>query len=213
MASNFIRKAARQKLEQDDAERIDIASDIEFERIGRNLFRAHVSQRSDQTAEVGVARGISIGIGDARHAEIEDFRISALIDKNIPGLEVAMDDAALVRMMNGIADPGHDIEALARGQETRVRVGDQRFPANELHGEIRLGSPSAVGGAGLIDLGDPWMLQAAQRVRFDFEAPKQLGIRQAVPDNFERHRSARMFLLGLVYSTHRTLPEQAMNSI
>src|SRR6185295_3031484 len=96
-----------------------------------------------------------------------------------------MNQAALMRMMDGITDLHHDLEALARVQMMFVGIVSQRFAANELHGEVRLRPESGVRRARVIDLRDTGMLQASESLGLLSEASQQFRTRKASLDDFQ----------------------------
>src|SRR5215472_15590352 len=124
-----------------------------------------------------------------------------------------MDDAALMRMMDGGAHLSHDFQPLAYGQLPRSGVDEQRFTADQLHGEIGLRPASAVGGAGLIDLCDTGVLQAAERERLEFETPEQLRAGETRFDHLQRDSATGVFLSGFVDGAHGAFPEQPVNPV
>jgi hypothetical protein len=85
-ARQLVGHLAGEQLIEDDAQRVDIAAGIEGQGIGQNLLRAHVGERAQQLAEVGLARGLGIHVGDPRYAEVQDLRLAALIDENVARL-------------------------------------------------------------------------------------------------------------------------------
>src|SRR2546425_6812247 len=77
------------------------------------------------------------GFGDA---EVDNLGYSHAIvdrDQNVRGFEVAMDDALLVGMLDGLADLREQIESLARGKILLVAVVRDLYAANEFHHEVR----------------------------------------------------------------------------
>jgi hypothetical protein len=78
-------------------------------------------------------------VGDHREAEVGDLEVTALVDEEILGLEVAVEDAVGVAE----ADDGDELlEVPARGVLLEAALGDAReeLPAaDELHGEVDLG--------------------------------------------------------------------------
>src|SRR5262249_32953450 len=80
----------------------------------------------------------------ARDAEVEDLRLPGLVDEDVPGLQVAVDHALLVRVLDGVGDLREEIEALVRPQFSLAHVVRQRHAADELHGEVRHALPALV---------------------------------------------------------------------
>src|SRR6516162_2309579 len=96
-----------------------------------------------------------------------------------------MDDPELMGVMHRFADASHQLQALPRIETLRFRVTVERLAANELHGEVGLRAKIGVHGAGLIDLRDTGVLQAAQRLRFLSKTARQLLACQAWIDHLE----------------------------
>ena len=49
-------------------------------------------------------RRSQVGVDRAGQAEVEDLRLSRRIDEDVRRLQIAMDDALLVRVLDGVAD-------------------------------------------------------------------------------------------------------------
>ena len=71
--------------------------------------------------DIGLQRRLRVAVGDARHAEVEDLRLAGLVDEDVARLEIAMDQAALVRVLHGVADPGDELEPLPRVERALTR--------------------------------------------------------------------------------------------
>ena len=161
--ADFVRQPPGQHLIQHDTECINITSRVQFQRIGQHLFRTHIGEGSDDLSQIGLMGHPGVAVGCSRYTEIENFRLAGLIHENVARLKVAVDDPALMRVVNGVADPGHEIQPLASCQLMRIGVLEQRLTADEFHGEIRLWSESGLSGSCFVDLGNPGMLQASER--------------------------------------------------
>ena len=67
----------------------------------RHLLGCGVRRRTDRGAGLGQASRVGIGVGVDRESEVEDPRVFAVAvphDHDVVGLEVAMDEAELVRV-------------------------------------------------------------------------------------------------------------------
>src|SRR5262249_12069788 len=187
---------------QNHSERVHIAADVELRRIVRELLGAHIGQRSNELSNVGLSSGHGLTIRRARDPEVDYLGLTAFINKNVARFEVAVNDAALMGMVYGVAHLGHELEALPHVQPMRLGMLLERRAAHELHREVRLRSESCVGSARFVDLGNAWMLQLAKRVGLLLEAPEQCRARHAALDDLERNPAAGLFLLGLIYGAH-----------
>ena len=209
--ADLVRQPPGEQLVEDDPQRVHVAARVEFQRIGQHLLGTHVGQRAQELPEIGVARGQGIGVGRARHAEIHDLGFAGLAHQDVARLQVPMDDAALVRVMNGFAHLRHEFELLAHAQAVLLGIAAQRHALDKLHREVRLRPEAGIGGARFVDLRDAGMMQAAQRLGLVLEAPQQLRAGQPGLDRLDRHAAAGLVLLGLVDRPHAPLAEQAEN--
>ena len=140
LAAYFVGQTPGQELEQEDPEGVHIAARVQLQRIGQHLFRTHIRQRSHDLPHIGLARVFGIDVGHAGHTEIQNLRLAALIHQNIAGLEIAVNDPSLMRMVHGVANLRHQLQPLPRVQLMALRILEQRVATYELHREIRLRS-------------------------------------------------------------------------
>jgi len=161
--ADVVRQPICQHLIQHDTERINITSRVQFQRVGLHLFRAHIGKGSDDLSQISLMSHSGVAVYRSCHTEIEDLGLAGFIHEDIAGFEIAVDDAALMSVVNGLADAGHELQPLASCQLMGVGVLEQRLTADEFHSEIGLWSESVVSGARFIDLGNAGMLQSSQR--------------------------------------------------
>src|SRR5438477_4158584 len=91
--------------------------------------------RSSQSGSVeGEPRLARDPFGDA---EVGDVRLAFPTEKNIPGFEVAMKDAALVRMMNSAGNMGDEPRSVARPITISGHLVREAAAFRELHAEER----------------------------------------------------------------------------
>jgi hypothetical protein len=103
------RNAARQHLEDDRAEAVDVGSPVH--RSAGELLRGRVRDRSDELVRPGQPRLVG-GLADVREAEVHDL-VDALpwrelVRDDVGGLQVAMDDAVAMGEMERGAQRRHD---------------------------------------------------------------------------------------------------------
>ena len=90
-----------------------------------------------------------------------------------------MDDAALVRVVNGVADCHHQQQRLPGIQVARSDILRRRLPVrDELHREEGLHTRRRGRGAHFIHLGDAGVVQSRQCVRLLLETPQEAGTGQ-----------------------------------
>jgi hypothetical protein len=129
-----------------------------------------------------------------------------LRDKQVRGLEVAMEDSLLVRVLDTAAHPSEERQALRDGQSTVVAVLGERQPRDQLHGEVR---EPVFGGPGLIELGDVGMREPRHRLALGGESrhgnrAAETGVHQLEGDL----ALDRLALLGQVDGSHAALAEE-----
>jgi hypothetical protein len=103
-----VRRHAGQQLVEDHADRVDVRALVDL--ACRGSARGHVLRRADHVAGLGQLRvALAVRGGDA---EVDDLEQALVVDQHVRGLEVAVDDADLVR--DGHAGADVDAEAHAR---------------------------------------------------------------------------------------------------
>ena len=213
LASDPVGQMFGQQFVQDHPQGVHITTDIDLEWVGQHLLGTHVGERSHKLTDVCLARRIRIAVRHARHAEIQNLGLSALIYQDVARFQIPVDDAALVRMVHRVADLDHQLQPVTRVRAMRCNIGVQRIAPDELHRKIGLRPGPAVGGCGLIDLGNPRMLQSAERQRFQLEPTKELRADPASFDNLERHRTSRVLLFCLVDGSHPAFAEDSNDAV
>jgi len=88
-------------------------------------------------------------------------------DQDVGGLQVPVDDALLVRVLQRRADLDEEVQPLLDAQSRGVTILGDRDALDVLHDEIR---PAGVGQAAVEDLGDVGVVHDRQRLAFGLEA-------------------------------------------
>ena len=108
-----------------------------------------------------VGQLLSGGFGDT---EVDDFGHRHAVvdgDQDVRGLEVAMDDALLMRVLDGLTNLHEQVESLPCGKILLVAVvGDPKSP-NEFHYEV---GSAGLRGAAVENLRDVRMVHQSQRL-------------------------------------------------
>ncbi len=98
----------------DKAKGVDIAARIDIPKRSFRLFRAHVFGCSDQYAQRGMQRSFSEFLVDRfGNPKIDDLDLRRVIDlrhQDIGGLEVPMNDAFVVCVLDRVTDLGEKRE-------------------------------------------------------------------------------------------------------
>jgi hypothetical protein len=203
----------REELVENDAEGIDVAACIDRQRISKHLLGAHVSKCAEYLTHVRLPRRLGIGVGGASQSEIKDLWLAGFIDQDIAGFEVAMNNAALMRVLDRLANGDHQIEALASAELVIVGVPDQRQPVDQFHGEVRLHTEGCVGGPRFVNLRDVGMMEPSQNLRLLLEAPDQIAAGPAGSDDLESDQPARLLLFGFIHGAHAAFAEKTQDAI
>jgi hypothetical protein len=209
----LVRHLPRQQLVQDDAESVDVTAHVERQRVGQNLLGAHVGECAEQLPDVSLTRRLGVAVGDPRQPEIQDLGLAVLVDQDIARFQIAMDDAALMGVLNGFTDLNHQSQALARVQVPRIGIFTKGLAADDFHGEVRLEAKPRIGRASLVDLRDTGVMEAAERLEFLVEAAEEFGAGPGGLDDLQRNSPTRSVLLGLIHRSHPALAQQANNPV
>jgi hypothetical protein len=153
---------------KDDAEAEDIGSHVDC--LARRLFWRHVARRTENGADDSVRHGVrevvllvACRLQQLGEAEIEKLDRPIWRDENVGGLQVAVQDAAIV---SGLQCP-RDLDRLADRFGRRDRTA-QRRAVDVLEHEIA--RPDVV------QLADVRMVQGRNRTRFVFESTQAIRV-------------------------------------
>ncbi len=149
-----------------DAESPDVGALVGM--LAAQLLGRHVAQSAEQRARLRVGT-----FRDARDAEIHHFDYAIESEDNVGGLDIAVDHAAAMGIIEGAAGL-HDVAEFLRERERRF-AGDQflqAFAFEVFHGD----EGKAVRFGHFVDGDDVGMLQAAGGFCFAVETLEQVGI-------------------------------------
>jgi len=139
-------------------------------------------------------------------SEVEDFHLAGGLDHDVGALQIAMDDAALVRARDAGRDLARDVEELRRLERATMEALRQCFPFAVLHDEIR----SAIGLADFVDGGNVRMPDGRRCPRLAHETRAALfGHEIFGAEDFERDGALESGVASEVNSTH---PASAQNA-
>ena len=160
---------ARRHLEQGDPDRIEIAAGVDGS-LARGLLGGHVRRRAHHRARLGIPAADFRGeLGDAEVHQLHHVATAGLLDQeDVVRLEVAVDDAAIVRRLQRAAALQQDgAGALKRHGPPRFQESLQRHAVQELHHEV---VPAFVGDVEVEDLDDVVVADEVDRPRLVEEA-------------------------------------------
>src|SRR5687768_2047113 len=134
------------------------------------------------------------GFGDAEIDDLRDRDAVVERDEDVRGFDVAMDDSFLVRVLDGGADLDEKFQTFARGEFVLVAVFGDARAAHPFHDERR---PAIIGGAGIENLRDVWMVHHGERLSLSFEAGDDLaGVHAELYDLESDAAFYRLLLFG-----------------
>ena len=143
-----------------------------------------------------------------RDAEIADQRVVAA-QQDVLRLDIAMNDAAAVRVIQRIGDLARDAQRLDERQPAAVQPLAQRLPFDERHREPEI----PAGFAGIMDRQDVRMLQPSGQHDFLLKALGAKDGRKLGMQQLECHRPVVLQVMGEEHSGHTAAAELAVETI
>ncbi|HEY8379440.1 MAG TPA: hypothetical protein VIK91_23270 [Nannocystis sp.] len=159
--------------------------------LAEELLRGHIRGRADDLA--------SGPRGGAGEAEIEHADAAVVADHGVARLEVAVDEAGLVRRREAAAGLNEGVEDLGPGALLAAAPGLQGLAADELHGDEDL----VVVDPDLVDDGDVGVRDLRHRLRLVVEAQAAVAVGGALPaEDLERDLAIELGVVGGVDDAH-----------
>ena len=154
LVATLERPRAAHELVEHDAEREDVAARVDV--LAEDLLGRHVRGRAERrdVLEPHRARaptGSSPDDGALRDAEVEDLHLAPAADEDVRGLDVAMDDAALVGVGEAArhrgADRGHRVGRASRAScaSSPDRLKPSTYSSTSIHAASRSSRTRAAG--------------------------------------------------------------------
>src|SRR5712692_4247988 len=139
-----------------------------------------------------------------RQAEVENFDLAALSDKDVRRLDVAVNDALRMGGVQSVGDLDAPIEHEFGGQRLAGDTVVQRCAFEEFHDEEGL----AVAFANVVNGADVRMIQRGSRAGFALQTLERARIAgQFRRQEFEGYVTAEPGIFGLVDNTHPTFSQ------
>ena len=172
------------------------------------LLRRHVVQRPHHLAGAGQRHLQRIPVRELGQTEVGDLQLAAFVQQQVLRLDVAVDDAVVMGVLQGRADLRHDGQRLARRQPAAVQQLPQVGPVDVLHQEIEPLIPPAE----IVHGHDVRMIEQRQGAGL---AGEPFGKRRVVGDggseDLQGHRAAQLLLPGLVDDPHAAAANQVQD--
>src|SRR6266545_7533482 len=134
-SSQTVRPLSRQKLVQDDPERVHVARGGQL--LAADLLRARVFWRQEPQGSLGAVHGLLFDGQDLGQAEVEELGNSLGSDQDVAGFDIPMDHEALVSVLHCRADPLEESEALGDAKPFLVAILQDVLALDQLHDEVR----------------------------------------------------------------------------
>jgi hypothetical protein len=129
------RQFARQELEENHAQAVNVAAGVDAMSFAAGLLGRHVRRRAEDLSFERHRQFARVALGQA---EVGDVRRSVLVDQDVRRLEVAMDHAMLVRVLQRQRDFDHHLGGFAEGDRLHVEPFPQRGAVDELAHDVDL---------------------------------------------------------------------------
>ena len=133
------------------------------ELLGAGVIRGH-----RPLVEIGQPAAGFRRIEELGDPEVEKLGLAVRSHQDVGRLQIAMDDQALMGVLDGGADLEEQIQPGLDPQSTRRGELGHRLPRHVLHDEVR---PAVGGGAAVVEAGDVGMDQPGEDAPFVEEAP------------------------------------------
>ena len=149
-------------------------------------------------------RGGLGAVQQARETEVEQFRLSGLGQRDIAGLEVAMQESALVRVVERIADLGAEPDQIGHLDRATEQPLLQRPSRHVLHDQ----EVHAVLRVEVEDRRHTGMRQPRQHMRLAPESLARVRVAErAARQHLHRHIAIEVLVVRLPHHAHATLTD------
>ena len=176
--------------------------------LAADLFGRHVRRGSGYDSGVGEERlGQRVGLRlrtleQFREAEVDDLRVAVAVDHDVLGLEIAVDDPALVRLRDRFRDLRQRLEQL-RQTRAVVDARAQRRAVDELHRDVRNSLVVNLRLIDRVDVDDVRMIERRSRARLLAKALQAVGIDGEAPrQDLDRDAAVQPLVDGGVHRAH-----------
>ena len=193
------RRAAREHLVEDCAERIHVClrADAIVPRL--HLLGSHVARAAHHRAGL---RERAFHVHALREAEVREMRRALRVHEHVVWLQVAVQDAALMRELHGIGDGREQFRGLPGGERLATAVVGEIFSVHEIHREIML--PAVL--ADLVDGDDVRVPEIRRRLGLREETLHVLRRGEhAAADHLQRDGAVQARLFCAPHDAHAAL--------
>jgi hypothetical protein len=202
------RRLAGKHLVQHRGQRVDVGPRVE-PLVARGLLGAHVGRRADDEPCLGQL--LLVAPSEVpRDPEVGHERVAVVGEEQVLGLDVAVDDAVAMRVLERLRRLAGDTErVLDRELPLPPEPVAERFALDERHRE-----PEASGRlAGVEDRQDVGMLEPRGEPDLSEEALGPERVRQLGMEHLERHRAVVLEVAGEEDGGHAAAAELALERV
>jgi len=201
-----VRRRPSEHLEEHAAHRVEVAAPVH--RVAHRLLGAHVGRRPDDDPGLGQAPAVS-GAQPQRDAEIR-HQGRILVQHDVLGLDVPVDEAAPVGVVERPDDLSRDLQRLRHGQPVlRVEPAAERGPLHVRHHVV----DEAVRLAGVVEGEDVRMRQRRGDLDLDEEPLRPDARRQVGPQHLHRDEPVVPQVLRQIDGGHPSRAELSLDAV
>ena len=199
----------RQGLVEDAAERVDVGPLVE--RVAGDLLGRDVLERADDLSGDGDPRERARALGQAEVAEVAVLASRGLGDEDVRRLDVTMDEALLVRGVEGLRDLREEVDGALRLECTVLGDDLREIGAFDVtHRE----EEQAVLVSGLVDRDDVRVVERSRDPRLAQETlAEALVLGELGGDHLERDLASEALFARTVNRTHPPAADECLDLI
>jgi len=194
---------------------------IHFGGVG-GLLGGHVAGRAHDFAGLGGSfspQGVWLadaGIGSRatfadqlRQTEVRDLHAAAAVQEDVLGLDVPVNDATVVGVLQGVTKLGHDGQRLARGDAAAREELAQVHAVHELHEDEK---QPVVRAAEIVNGDDAGMVELGEGAGLAGETVGEGGIvAEGAGEDFQRDEAVELALARAIDRAHAAAPDDLEN--
>jgi len=154
------RRLAREHFVDDHAERIEVRAMIDRLRLV-HLLGSHVTQGAERHAGEGECHVERFAAQQLGQAEVGDLHAALFVEEQVLGLDVAVHEALLVRVFEGVANLRHDGQRLGGREPARLEKLPEIHAVHILHDDV----VEAARFAEVVDINDVRMVELGEGAR------------------------------------------------
>ena len=181
-------------------------------RVAGRLLGAHVRGRAEHGAGPGHQRVLGL---EPRDAEVGEQHAAVLRDEHVRRLDVAVDDAGLVRGGECVGEQrAHARRDLGEHRAAPLELAEQRLAADQLHHDERRIVAVVAVAADVVDAQDVRVLERGRGARLALESPHDLRPpREVREQHLDRDLAAQLAVARAEHRRHAALAELAIEAI